>query len=85
MDEQDTRRRVRELIADSCPRGASAVDSADTLVADLGYDSLALIELFFQLETEFQVGELDSEKAVDMVTVADIEEFVLTIMRAQAG
>lgn len=68
--------RVRELIQELAPRRADALADEMLLVEDLEYHSLALLELAFALEDEFDLPPLDEEKVQHIRTVADIEEHV---------
>jgi acyl carrier protein len=51
------------------------------LVEDLEYHSLALIELSFTLEDEFDLNNIDESVARRITTVGDIEEYVVSEVR----
>jgi acyl carrier protein len=52
--------------------------SEDTrLVDDLGYHSLALLELAFALEEEFGLPAMDAGQAQGIITMLDVEQYVL--------
>lgn len=53
------------------PADPAGLTSSTRLVADLGYDSLALVELTAALVEELGV---DEERAVDVLTVGDVDE-----------
>lgn len=59
-----------------CPRGRRTVEPDDSLAADLGYDSLALVELSLELESRFGFEAMDDGETFDIVTVRDVEELV---------
>jgi acyl carrier protein len=76
--------RVREVVGSLVPGGAREVQSSDRLT-DLGFDSLATLELALALETEFDLQEVPEGQAVEMATVADIETLVLAMAGAPAA
>ncbi|KUJ69160.1 hypothetical protein ACZ90_12410 [Streptomyces albus subsp. albus] len=77
--------RVREIIGELCPLGARTVRSTDRLADDLGYDSVAFLELALALENEFELDELEEGKASDLATVADIEALIREVSGEGAG
>ena len=68
--------RVHELIGQMSPLGARAVKPDDDVMNDLGYDSVAIVELALVLETEFGLRPIDEEQAYDLVTVDDVVRLV---------
>jgi acyl carrier protein len=76
MDTENLREQVRTTIGGMSPLGTRAARSTDRLVEDLGYDSLAMIELSLQLESQFGLSELSQDDAEDITTVRDIEDLV---------
>jgi acyl carrier protein len=68
--------RVRELVGAMSPLGSRTAKPSDRVVDDLGYDSVAILELALALEVEFDLQAIGEEQAVDLVTVGDIEELV---------
>jgi acyl carrier protein len=54
------------------------------LVADLGFDSLRLIELAIAVEQRLGLAPVDLESAVSVVTVEDVTRLVLSAQAAQA-
>jgi len=83
-DQTETGARVREVVGSLVPGGAREVESTDRLT-DLGFDSLATLELALALETEFDLQEVPEGQAVEMATVADIEALVLAMAGAPAA
>jgi acyl carrier protein len=71
----DIRERVRSVIADMAPQRPAAVTGELGLTSDLGFDSLGLLELAGLLEEELGL-EVDDDE-VDVVTVRDVEDYVL--------
>lgn len=81
--EDEARAMVLEIVADVSP--TKAVPSREArLVEDLGYHSLALLELAFALEDEFSLPTIDEAAARAIRTVADVERHVLTRLPALA-
>jgi acyl carrier protein len=79
--DQDTRARVRAIIIELSPEPGGAKDSGPTrLVEDLGYHSLALLELGFTLEDEFNLPPIDQEQVQHITTVEEIEDLVLGLL-----
>ena len=76
MSHDDIAARVRELVGSLIPAGARQVGPSDRLVEDLGFDSVAVLELALALEVEFDLEEIDEEQTVDLVTVGDIETII---------
>jgi acyl carrier protein len=74
---EEIRLQVREIAAAMSPLGKRTVQSSDRLVEDLGYDSLAIVELSLQIESRLGLTALAQDDGADVVTVADIEELVM--------
>jgi acyl carrier protein len=76
-DEKNLRARIREIVMTMAPeRPGSSVSADNALINDLGFHSLALIELAFALEDEFDLDAIDESSASEIVTVGDIEDYV---------
>ncbi|GAA2117192.1 hypothetical protein GCM10009759_63370 [Kitasatospora saccharophila] len=75
---------VRKLVGEMSPLGARTAQSDDRLVEDLGYDSLAVIELSLQLEATFALQPMAQGTAVDITTVGGIERLVEEALGAPA-
>jgi acyl carrier protein len=85
MDSTTLRSDVRGLIGDMSPLGKRAALSTDRLADDLGYDSLAVIELSLQIESQFGLTAMGQDDATDIVTVSDVEDLVERMAAAAAG
>lgn len=83
--EERLRTRVRELIIESAPEAADVPIEDAHLVEDLGYHSLAILELGFALEEEFDLALVDADRTVGIRTTREVEDFVLAQMRAEAA
>ncbi len=81
--DEEARALVGAIVSDLSPTKAEPVLGA-RLVDDLGYHSLALLELAFALEDEFNLPTIDEATARSIITVADVERHVLTTLRALA-
>ena|SRR5258708_872953 len=80
--EGDLRKAVRSVILEIAPNAnLQPLDSA-RLVDDLGYHSLALLELAFALEDEFDLPPIDEPTARKIVTLKDVESHVVKEFRS---
>jgi acyl carrier protein len=76
MDSSTVRSKVRTIVGEVSPLGAREAASGDRLVEELGYDSLAVIELSLRIEQEFALDPAAAGGTPDITTVKDIEDFV---------
>ncbi|MCZ7474942.1 phosphopantetheine-binding protein [Micromonospora sp. WMMC273] len=76
-NEQQTRKRVRELVLELAPNPEKGDQDEVLLVEDLEYHSLALLELAFALEDEFDLPPIDEQSVQNIRTAADIENHVV--------
>lgn len=67
---------IREIIEDLAPT-KDTLGRDTRLVEDLGFHSLALLELAFSLEDEFVLPTIGEETARAIRTVGDVEDHVL--------
>ena len=65
---------VMEIIGEQLGISASELDE-DTVLADLGADSLDLFQIISALEEAFEI-EFDNEEAENLKTVADAIEYI---------
>jgi acyl carrier protein len=68
---------ISQLIEELAPAAEGGISAKSRLVDDLGYHSLALLELAFTIEDEFSLDPIDQETAQGIVTVGDVQEYVL--------
>lgn len=66
------RETIRGIVAELAPRQVDVVTDDLRLVDDLEYTSLAVTELAFTLEDEFDLQPIDEAAARAIVTVGDI-------------
>lgn len=79
--EEEVSATIRELIMDLAPSPEAAQQGDARLAEDLGFHSLALLELAFSLEDEFDLPPIDEETARQITTVSRVQEHVLRILR----
>ena len=77
------RAEVREVVLDLAPKPDRACGPDARLLEDLEYHSLALLELVFALEHEFDLPPLDEVDAPDIVTVGNVEDYVVAQLQAR--
>ena len=86
MSDASVRERVEQTVIRLAPRPASGgIDASTDLENDLGYDSLALVELALALEREFDLPPLSEGEAVEIATVGDVEELVVGALSGAGG
>ena len=66
--------KVMEIIAEQLGISASELEE-DTILADLGADSLDLFQIISALEEEFEI-EFDNDEAEKLKTVGDAIEYI---------
>lgn len=81
MVEEQLRRRVLDLVLAWAPGPVQRSGPVARLVEDLGYDSLALMELAVVLEHEIAGWRLPESGVADVVTVDDVVALALAGMR----
>ncbi len=70
---------MREIIDDLSPE-KDPLERETRLVEDLGYHSLAMLELAFSLEDEFVLPTINEATARAIRTVGDVEDHVLGVL-----
>ncbi len=71
---------IEQIIIEFMPNDeldAASVKAASQLVDDLGFHSLALLEMAFTIEDEFDLEPIDEQTASTIVTVGDVEKYVV--------
>ena len=81
----DVRERVRARIVAAAPQPISTPAPGDSLIDDLAFDSLSLLELVAGLEREFSLEPLSEDQALDVETVGQVEDLVLALLEQQGG
>lgn len=81
-NEESARAVIFQLIQELAPNQSVTTVRADhRLVEDLEYHSLALMELAFTLEDEFQLNPINEEDALKIVFAGDVEQYVVGELR----
>jgi acyl carrier protein len=79
--EADIRSSVSAIVLELAPNPEGGEGVADPrLIEDLGFHSLALLELAFTLEDEFELPPIDEASAQKIVSVDKVSEHVLSIL-----
>ncbi|SRR6266851_9638282 len=73
--ETDIAIRVRTALADYLTRDVKTIKPSDALRNDLGLDSMATIELLYQIEDAFDVQIPDQDLA-KLLTVANVTAYI---------
>jgi len=74
---------VRNVLLQFAPHPADSVDENTDLVAELAYNSLAMLEAVFVLEEELSVDLVNDGTAGHMATVGDVERYVGRVLGEQ--
>lgn len=75
-DREALQNAVREIIIALCPEDVKDMQDSSRLVDDLGYHSLAMVELAFAIEDKFDIEPIDQDTASGIQTVGDILSYV---------
>ena len=67
---------MRELIAEQFAVDAEEVTMNSEFEADLGADSVDIVELAMSVEDTFEVGELPEEIVTTLKTVGDVVNYI---------
>lgn len=81
--ESDVRRIIRGLVLELAPHEGAVTAEDPRLVEDLAYHSLAVLELAFTIEDEFDLEPIDQETAQHIQTVRAVEDYVIAKLRAR--
>ena len=81
--EEDLRESVRAIVLELAPEVDDSVPDTARLVEDLGYHSLALLELAFTLEDQFDLDPIEEQQARNIATIEDVANHVITELRAR--
>jgi acyl carrier protein len=73
---------TRHTVRMVAPEAPDSVAGTDRLIGDLGFHSLALVELAFVLEELFQLDPITPEQAMGIERVSDIEQLITAALDA---
>jgi acyl carrier protein len=79
--ENDVRGWIRAVIVELAPNPEGASTEDPRLIEDLNFHSLALVELAFTLEDEFELAAMDAQAVQAIRTVKDVEDHVVNELR----
>jgi acyl carrier protein len=85
LTDAQLRARIRSIIVQVAPNPDGVQTGETQLVEHLEYHSLALLELGFTLEDEFDLPPLDQAQVQDITTVEEVEDLVLRLLRPGNG
>lgn len=75
LPKEEITRRVIKVVAANLRVDESEVEPNKAFIADLGLDSLDIVELVMALETEFHI-QIDDDDAEKISTVADAISYI---------
>jgi acyl carrier protein len=81
--EPDVRQLVRTIVIELGPERIDSAGPDARLLEDLGYNSLALTELAFTLEDEFDLSPIEETTARQITTMGSIQEHVVSELRTR--
>lgn len=67
--------KVTEIVAEILELEADAITETALIIDDLGADSIAVMEIVMELESEYDF-EVPTEDAINLKTVADIVTYI---------
>ena len=74
---------VRSVVIELSPERTEAPDLDARLIDDLGYNSMALVELAFTLEDEFDLEPIEESTARQITTLGAVADHVVTELAAR--
>ena len=85
MEEPEVRTEVRRIILELAPEPPAPPEYPPDVaeLTDLGYHSLALLELAFELEDTFDLAPIDQEEAMGIKTIMDVQDLVVLQLRGR--
>ncbi|MEQ4305093.1 phosphopantetheine-binding protein [Plantactinospora sp. B6F1] len=81
-NEERLRSSVRALVLELAPHPAVSPSAEARLVEDLGFHSLALLELALTLEDEFDLPKINQAVARGIRTIGAVEDHVVGVLTA---
>lgn len=73
---QDIFQQMQQIIADQFSVDPDEITMETSFEADLGADSVDLVELVMSMEEEFDIGEVGEEELSTLSTVGDCVNFL---------
>ena len=81
--EDEIRETIRQIVLELAPEPDRTLGEEARLQGDLAYHSLALMELAFTLEDEFDLMPVDEATGRAIQTIRDVQEHVIAELRAR--
>lgn len=81
FSEEDVCILIGRIVRELAPNPEGGEGNQVKLVDELEYTSLALLELAFTLEDEFELPPIDEDTARKITTIADVETHVVDGLR----
>lgn len=72
--------KILDMVAEQFMLERSAISGDTAFVADLGADSLDVVELTMALEEEFSLPDTPEEELAEIVTIGDLAAYVSRTM-----
>jgi acyl carrier protein len=76
---------VGTVVGRLAPEPVPMADAGQLLIEDLGYHSLALVELTFLLEELFSLGQAEAADVADIRSVADVARYISGVIDPEEG
>ena len=70
--------KLKQIIAEQFGIDTDAISEDTDIVADLGADSLDVVEMMMALEEEYGIT-IDDSKIADLKTVGDVAEYIASV------
>lgn len=67
--------KIKQIVAENLDKNADELDVNASILDDLGADSIAVMEIVMELETEFGV-EVPTEDVLELKTIQDISNYI---------
>ena len=80
-EESEVRALIGQIVRELAPNPDGPEGSDGKLVDEFEFTSLALLELAFTLEDEFELPPIDEETGRRIITVRDVEDHVVNGLR----
>jgi acyl carrier protein len=80
-----TRQRIRLIVGDVAPLRRTGAGRSSRLIADLGFDSLGLLELATVLERDLALEPLPMDELTGVQTLGELEDLVLDALTGTGG
>lgn len=67
--------KIKQIVAENLDKNVEELDVNASILDDLGADSIAVMEIVMELETEFGV-EVPTEDVMQLKTIQDIANYI---------